>query len=122
MGGRQQGFTLVEVLAALGVFSVAAMGLIALTNNSTRASSYLQDRFLAQIVAENVMTDAMTDLEPLQRGVLAGEETQRGQTLGWTRLVEETGTDGLKSVEVSVSDTESEQTLFTLVALRRDPA
>lgn len=122
MGGRQQGFTLVEVLAALGVFSVAAMGLIALTNNSTRASSYLHDRFLAQVVAENVMTDAMTDLEPLQRGVLAGEETQRGQMLGWTRLVEETGTDGLKSVEVSVSDTESEQTLFTLVALRRDPA
>lgn len=122
MRRAEQGFTLVEVLAALGVFSVAAMGLIALTNNSTRASGYLQDRFLAQIVAENVMTDAMTDLEPLRRGVLAGEETQRGRTLDWTRLVEETGTNGLKNVEVSVSDTESEQTLFTLVALRRDPA
>lgn len=117
----EHGFTLVEVLAALGVFSVAAMGLIALTNNSTRASAYLQDRFLAQIVAENVMTDAMTDLEPLRRGVLSGEDTQRQVTLGWTRLVEETGTDGLKSIEVSVSDRDSEQTLYTLIALRRDP-
>ncbi len=121
MGRGQQGFTLVEVLAALVVFSVAAMGLITLTNNSTRASAYLEDRLLAQIVAENVMTDAMTDRDVLHRGVLTGRETQRERTLDWTRLVEETGTDGLKSIEVSVADAESEQTLFTLSALRRDP-
>lgn len=118
MARESGGFTLVETLAALAVFSIAAMGLISMTGNATRSARHLETRFLAQVVAENAMADAISDPRPMERGVETGGERQRGRDFEWTRSVADTGRDGLVSVEVAVRAAGEAQVLAQLQALK----
>ena len=54
----QQGFTLVEVLVALGVFSIAAMSLAHLGNETLVGARHVDQRFLATVEADNLMAEA----------------------------------------------------------------
>ena len=49
----EDGFTLVEVLAALAIFSVSILGLISSIGHATRTATEIELRTLAGIVAEN---------------------------------------------------------------------
>lgn len=120
MAEEQRGFSLIEVLAALGIFSIAAMGLIVLNSNLSRSARHLEARFLAQIVAENTMTDAMTGDEPLVIGITTGSEVQRRRRLSWTKTVGPTERQDLLLLEVSVTDPATGQILARLRALRRE--
>lgn len=119
MAERERGFSLIEVLAALGVFSVGAMGLIHLQNNTTSAARHVEARFLAQIVAENAMADLMTTPEPLLIGVSTGEEVQRHRNFVWTRTIGPTDREGLLLIEISVTDPLTGQVIARLHSLRR---
>lgn len=112
------GFTLIEVLVALGVFSIAGMALVELSNESTRSARFLDNRFLAQIEAENRLAETYIDPSTLVLGVSSGSAEQRGRKLEWTRIVTATPRTGLVSVDVSVSDPETGQTLIRLNVLR----
>tara|TARA_R110000782_G_scaffold58962_2_gene122685 strand:+ start:3920 stop:4291 length:372 start_codon:yes stop_codon:yes gene_type:complete len=114
----QSGFTLVEVLAALGVFSISAIGLIHLSSETTVGAKQVDLRALAEIEASNRMADAMTLPPPLPTGVIAGAATQRGRTFDWTRTVSPTQEDGLYLVDVTVSMPEAGQVLAHIQALR----
>lgn len=117
--GSQSGFTLVEVLAALAVFSIAAIGLSQSTGEATRGASHMEARFLAGVVADNQLVEAMIEPEPLQPGALTGTEVQRGRTFNWTRLVAPTSRADVVSISVTVSDPDTEQVLAQLDALKR---
>ena len=114
----QSGFTLVEVLAALGVFSISAIGLIHLSSETTVGTKQVDLRALAEIEASNRMADAMTLPPPLPTGVIAGAAMQRGRTFDWTRTVSPTQEDGLYLVDVTVSMPEAGQVLAHIQALR----
>ena len=118
MASAQQGFSLIEVLAALGVFSIGAMGLISLNTNINRSTRHIEERFLAQVVAENAMTDAMTSSTPLVIGITTGTDTQRRREFAWTRTVGPTERPSLLFVEISVTDPATGQVLSRLQALR----
>lgn len=47
-----KGFSLVETLVALAVFSTAALGIVALNTNTARLSADMDQRFMAGLVAE----------------------------------------------------------------------
>tara|TARA_R110001599_G_scaffold125587_1_gene298489 strand:+ start:8542 stop:8913 length:372 start_codon:yes stop_codon:yes gene_type:complete len=114
----QSGFTLVEVLAALGVFSIAAVGLIHLSSETTQGARQVDLRALAEIEANNRMADALTLPPPLPTGVVAGEAIQRGRTFDWNRTVTPTQEAGLSMVEITVSSPETGQVLARLQSLR----
>ena len=113
------GFTLVEVLAALAVFSIAAVGLSQSVGETTRGAAHMESRFLASIVADNQIIDAMIDPNPLPLGSTTGTSTQRGRSFEWVRLVAPTGRPDVISISVSVQDPETEQVLARLEALKR---
>ena len=117
--GDQSGFTLVEVLAALAVFSIAAIGLSQSTSEATRGAGHMESRFLAGVVADNQLIEAMTDPALLRPGAATGVEIQRGRSFNWTRLVAPTDRSDLMSVRVTVSDPETEQVLAEIEALKR---
>lgn len=115
---RQSGFTLVEVLAALGVFSISAIGLIHLSSETMVGARQVDMRALAEIEANNRMADALTLPPPLPTGVIAGESVQRGREFDWNRTVTPTQENGLYLIEVTVSAPETGQVLAHLQGLR----
>ena len=115
----QSGFSLVEVLAALAVFSIAAIGLSQSTGEATRGAGHMEARFLAGIVADNQLVEAMIDPAPLRPGAATGTEIQRGRTFNWTRLIAPTSRSDVMSIRLTVTDPETEQVLAELEALKR---
>ncbi len=115
------GFTLVEVLAALAVFSLAAIGLIQVTGQSVRTADALEARFAARVVASNVLTEALVDPEPLRDGSVAGAETELSRNFAWTRAVVTApiGEADTVLVTVRVSDARSGQELAEARAMRQ---
>lgn len=115
----QSGFTLVEVLAALAVFSIAAIGLSQSTGEATRGSRHMEAKFLAGVVAENRLIEAVVDPAPLVAGAKTGTDTQRGRQFDWTRLVGPTSRPDVVSISVTVQDPATEQVLVRLDVLRQ---
>ncbi len=115
---RESGFTLVEVLAALGIFSISAVGLIHLSSETMVGARQVDMRALAEIEANNRMADALTLPPPLPTGLIAGESIQRGRTFDWNRTVTPTQEDGLFLIDVTVSAPETGQVLAHLQGLR----
>ena len=73
------GFTLIEVLAALAVFSIAAVGLVHISIENTRATAIVETRALAAIVADNALTDRFSDPRPPVKGFVSREERLAGR-------------------------------------------
>ena len=98
---KQAGFTLVEVLAALLIFSVAIIGLSHAGTQSVAHTQRLTHKTYASVVADNQLIYAR-----MRRGVIgtkSGREDAGGQTYTWQVETTETPQDGLLELRVSVS-------------------
>ncbi len=113
----QRGFTLVEVLAALMIFSVAILGLSQASTQSLRTQSYLQSRMLAGIVADNVLTDIRHERR-FSTGARKGSETQMGQTFDWRAEIAATDVNAFYRITVKVQLAGQEQVLVNRQAYR----
>ena len=57
MIAHTRGFTLIETIFALVIFSVMATGFLYYTGKQARELDYLTDKTLAAVIAENIMTE-----------------------------------------------------------------
>ncbi|MEP2101623.1 MAG: type II secretion system minor pseudopilin GspI [Parasphingorhabdus sp.] len=88
----ESGFTLIEMLVALSVFSLAALALIRLQGYTARNAAELELRVVAQSVVRNRAVEILTDPRPPSLGESSGEEQNGGLSWTWTqsaRLTEE---------------------------------
>ena len=115
---KDDGFTLVEVLAALLIFSFAIIGLTRSGTESVRAVSVLQDKAYAGIVADNQLIRAR--IEPLKVGTNTGDETVKGKPYEWRVETSETESDGFYRLIVTVSESQTDQVILTRTAFRTD--
>ena len=83
----EQGFTLIEMLVALAIFSLAALALLRLEGATVAGTARLQDQAMAAIVARNLAVEAMTDPVPPPLGSDGGEVENGGRRWAWTRQV-----------------------------------
>lgn len=60
----ERGFTLLEMLVALAVFSLAALALLRLEGATVRQTGQLDERMMAQLVARNLAVETLTDPAP----------------------------------------------------------
>jgi general secretion pathway protein I len=112
-----RGFSLLETMVALSVFSVAAMGLLSLNTQSVRISGELDTRLLARTVAENVAVETVTrNLDGISR-TTNGEQVQRTRTYEWTRTLEAASGSGLYTVRRDVTEAGSDRVLARLSLL-----
>lgn len=102
---RDSGFTLVEVLASLVIFSVAILALTRGVTNGLRVSGDIETRTLASIVAENQLARAASDPQFLTATTPRrdGESTQLDQEFDWTATREPTASPSLSEVIIEVS-------------------
>ncbi|KKI18122.1 type II secretion system minor pseudopilin GspI [Sphingomonas sp. Ag1] len=103
-GGGSAGFTLIEVMVALAVFSLAALALIRLEGATIRSTALLGDTVVAQMVARNVAIDAVTSARAPALGRAAGVEQNGGRAWRWVRDVRPTGDARILRIDVAVAD------------------
>ncbi len=115
---REEGFTLVEVLAALLIFSFAIIGLTRAGTESVRAVSVLKDKSYAGIVADNQLIRAR--IKPLEVGAKTGEESVSGNAYQWRVETSKTESAGFYRLIVTVNEAKSEQIIITRTAFRTD--
>lgn len=88
----EAGFTLVEMLVALAVFSLTALALLRLEGVTTSSTMLLENQALADIVAQNLAVEAITDPIAPALGKASGSAADGGRNWRWfreTRLSEE---------------------------------
>ena len=83
----EHGFTLIEMMVALAVLSLAALALLKLQGVTLRASADLDRRAFAQIAARNLMVETLTDPVAPALGPANGTIDNGGRQLGWARTV-----------------------------------
>jgi len=115
---KEAGFTLVEVLAALLIFSFAIIGLTRAGAESVRAISVLKDKSYAGIVADNQLIRAR--IVPLKVGVVTGEESVSGKVYDWRVETSETESGDFYRLIVTVNDAESDHVIISRTAFRTD--
>lgn len=116
----ERGFTLVEMLVALAIFSLAALALLRLSGASVRTTGMLEERTLAQIVARNLAVEVLTDPQPPAFGASRGETVNAGRVWRWSRVVGRSPEPRIQQIRIEVrSDRGPEAAGLTL--FRRGP-
>jgi general secretion pathway protein I len=113
----QRGFTLIEMLVALAIFSLAALALLRLEGATLFSTQRLADTTVAQIVARNLAVGLLTDPRPPAFGTDTGEVTNAGAIWRWTRKTKRT--DDVRIVRIDLSVTDAAGRPMTRLSLAR---
>lgn len=95
------GFTLIEMLVALSVFSLAALAMVNLQAFSVRTTATLSDSALAWQVAQNLAVERLSDPRAAAAGIEQGELQNGGRNWRWT--VTTVRTEDVRFVRMAVA-------------------
>lgn len=109
-----RGFTLLEMLVALAILSLAALALVRLDAFALRTATTVDGSALARMVAANAATDILTAPTPPAPGRQSVQVTNGGRLWTVTTLASADGTVGGIMVAISVSDG-SDRAMLTIV-------
>jgi general secretion pathway protein I len=102
--GGQKGFTLIEMMVALAVFSLAALALLRLQGATVSSTAAIETRALGQIVANNLAVEALTDAVPPPLGKSEGVVENGGRKWRWSRDTKRTADVRIVRIDISVVD------------------
>lgn len=98
----RNGFTLLEIMVALAIFSIAALAMVRLQGYSVRSTANLGDSSMAWQVARNVAVEILSNPAPPTLGETRGEEINGGQNWIWTATTRSTDDRRLVTVDIAV--------------------
>jgi general secretion pathway protein I len=104
MSRAERGFTLIEMLVALAIFSLAALALLRLESVTLTGTQRLADTAVTQIVARNLAVTILTDPRAPSLGTANGEVVNAGRTWRWTRDAKRTDDVRIVRVDLAVTD------------------
>ena len=112
----QSGFTLLEMLVALAILSIAALALVRLDAFTVRSTTDLDTRMIARIVAANAAADALTDPAPPTIGQSRSSITNGG--IVWTINQQVTATADPSVLRIEIRVTAPDGTPARLTTVR----
>lgn len=101
---QHKGMTLLEVIVALAVFSIAAVSITKSLGDQIANMPILEERTYAQWVADNVMVDARLETVFPDIGKKDGEMELAGRDWYWRKEVVKTTDDKFRMIRISVSN------------------
>jgi general secretion pathway protein I len=104
------GFTLIEVMIALVILSIAFSAIIYTLNQSSRDLRYLTDKTAAMWVADNVLNEARLGMQP----ATSGRQHQFDHDWYWAKNAEPTQNPKIERVTITVSVKEQGQPVAKL--------
>ena len=113
---QKNGFSLVEVLVATAIFSLAALAFLNILGERSASLEGDKQRLLARIVAENILATSLASETPPQASVTSGATETLRYPLRWRRTV--IVEDEFHLITVTVTDPETGRTLSELSTLR----
>jgi general secretion pathway protein I len=117
-----RGFTLVEVLVALAIVSIALMAALRASGQATNAVGELRARLFAGWVAENRLAEHRARGDWLALGIARGTQAQGGVEFAWREEVIATPNPAFRRVDVFISaPAEESRTLARLTGFVVQP-
>ncbi|RMF13738.1 MAG: type II secretion system protein GspI [Gammaproteobacteria bacterium] len=103
---QEDGFTLIEVMVALLIFSLVAATVMKSTSSAIQRQGTLESKMLAQWLAANAITDARLQ-KTLQTGRKTEQQSMGGRKWKVVREVVATPNPFIKEIRVTVSTDET---------------
>ena len=98
-----RGFTLLEVLVALGIFALVAASILTVSGRSLQNAARLEEKTLAMWVADNRLTEMQLAEVPPGEGRDQGESDFAGRRWEWRSEVAATSEPDMRRVIVLVA-------------------
>ncbi|MBW6520650.1 MAG: type II secretion system minor pseudopilin GspI [Desulfoarculaceae bacterium] len=117
----KKGFTLLEILVALAVLSIALMAALKSSGVAIQNTSALKERTLAHWVMLNRVAELELDRRWISLGTTRGKTLMAGQTWYWVISTEKTPDPDIRMAEVSVGLGEKDNALVSMVAFLDRP-
>ena len=112
---RESGFTLIEMLVALAIFSLAALALLRLEGATVSNTALLQEQAVAQIVARNLAVETITDPAAPAYGTAQGQTVNGGRRWRWIRNTGRSPEPRIQMITIAVlTDRGSEAARLTI--------
>jgi general secretion pathway protein I len=100
---RYGGFTLLEVMVALVIVSLALAGVAASMGQMIDTANTMRDRTFASWIAQNKIAEFRLSGTMPEVGESSGEVDYANTVWAWTANVSETGVENLMKVDVTVT-------------------
>ena len=104
MSGDERGFTLVELMVALAIFSLVALTLLKLEGAIVRNSGEIASHAMGQIVAHNMAVETITDPRAPPLGKAEGVTDNGGRNWSWKRTTASTADARLVRIDIEIRD------------------
>jgi len=99
----EAGFTLIEMLVALAIFSLAALALLRLGGATAANGARLTEQALAQVVARNLSVETLTDPVAPAFGTERGEVANGNRRWAWVRTTVRSPEPRIQQIEIEVA-------------------
>ena len=114
---KQAGLTLVEVLVAFAILAGLVVSILTLIGQNAQYMLTAEERLLASIAADNLLTNDLAILEVPEPGEESGVVTVAGREFGFLRVTRELGEETIV-IEYRVASGVDGQTLARATALK----
>ncbi len=119
---RAAGFTLIEVMVALVIVSLALAGVAASMGQMIDTANAMRDRTFASWIAQNKIAEMRLAGALPEVGESSGDVEFANADWSWTADVSETGIENLMKVEVTVSYAGLDQSVRQVTGFIGEPA
>jgi len=110
---KRSGFTLIEVMLAMAVFSIAGVALLGVADNNYRHISHLEEQMFANWVASNQLVETSLDKTWPPRNNRKGKVEMAGRTWHWQQKVVKTANKEMRALTMEVRLDEDEELVIT---------
>lgn len=113
---KNSGFTLLEVIIAISISSVALIGIAGMIGESHNRTAYLEKKVAADLAAQNLMDKNRYTFKNRTLSIKNESKTVKmaGFELPYTQTVTPASLPSLKKVDITIYDTDNESVLRKL--------